>query len=167
MPVLSLALFEIAQLLFAVWTVNCLCQLSRVPRQSSQGLTWMQAEVCHNDDSWNAYQSGSSLWFSIFLKILFIERGEGREKGRETSVCGHLSCGPHWEPGLQPRHVPWLGIQGATLPYAALTQSSELHQPGLIFNFICFLTAKSWLWWHYILFLFSELDKFQIDFETL
>ena len=46
-----------------------------------------------------------------FLKVfiyLFLERGEGREKEREreTSMCGCLSRGPHWGPGLQPRHVP-------------------------------------------------------------
>ena len=40
-------------------------------------------------------------------------------RGRETSVCGHLSCTPHRGPGLQPRHVPWLGIELATLWFAA------------------------------------------------
>ena len=49
---------------------------------------------------------------------LFLERGEGREKGRETSMCGCLSCAPTWGPGPQPRHVPWLGIKPATLCFA-------------------------------------------------
>ena len=50
-------------------------------------------------------------------------------------MCGCLSCGPHWGPGLQPRHVPQLGIEPATLWFAARAQSTELHQPGLVFSF--------------------------------
>ena len=30
-------------------------------------------------------------------------------------MCGCLLCTPYWGPGLQPRHVPWLGIEPATL----------------------------------------------------
>ena len=56
----------------------------------------------------------------LFLKkisFIFLERGEGKEKGegRETSTCGCLSCAPHWGPGPQPRHVPQLGIELETL----------------------------------------------------
>ena len=42
---------------------------------------------------------------------------EGREKERERNVCvcGCLSCAPYWGPGLQPRHVPRLGIEPVTL----------------------------------------------------
>ena len=57
-------------------------------------------------------------FFLFFLKILFIcflERGEGRKRGRETSMCGCLLCTPYWGPGRQPRPVPWLGIEPATL----------------------------------------------------
>ena len=52
---------------------------------------------------------------SVFLKIfyLLIFRGERRERGKETSVCGCLSH-TYWEPSLQPRHVPWLGMDPAT-----------------------------------------------------
>ena len=47
---------------------------------------------------------------------LFIFRqGKGeRNRGRETPKCGCLSWAPHWEPGPQPRHVPWLGIELVT-----------------------------------------------------
>ena len=38
-----------------------------------------------------------------------------REKRRETSMCGCLLWGPYWGPGLQPRPVPWLGIELVTL----------------------------------------------------
>ena len=48
------------------------------------------------------------------LFILFLDRGEGRKKGRETSMCGCLSSAPYWGPGPQPRHVPWLEIEPVT-----------------------------------------------------
>ena len=57
---------------------------------------------------------------SIFLKdfiYLFLERGEGKEKGRDASMCGCRGCllsAPYWGPGLQLRHVPWLGIKLVT-----------------------------------------------------
>ena len=50
---------------------------------------------------------------------LFLERGSGRER-RETSICGCLSCATYRRPGLQPRHVPWLGIEPETLWFAGL-----------------------------------------------
>ena len=57
--------------------------------------------------------------FIIFFKILFIyfyrEGNRGRKTGRETSMCGCLSHAGYWGPGLQPRHVPWLGIEPVTL----------------------------------------------------
>ena len=59
------------------------------------------------------------LWFHMnFFKgfiYLFLEGKGGRKSGRKTSMCGCPSCGPHWGPGPQPRHVPWLGIEPATL----------------------------------------------------
>ena len=33
-------------------------------------------------------------------------------------MCGCLLCIPKWGPGLQPRHVPWLGIKLVTLWFA-------------------------------------------------
>ena len=48
---------------------------------------------------------------------------------------GCLLRGLHWGPGLQPRHVPWLGIEPATLWFSAHAQSTELCQPGwLLFS---------------------------------
>ena len=54
---------------------------------------------------------------------LFLERGEERERGRETSMCERninwlLSHTPYWRPGPQPRHVPWLGIELANFWFA-------------------------------------------------
>ena len=51
----------------------------------------------------------------LFLKkrfYLFLVRG--RERERETSMCGCLWSTPYWRPGPQPRCVPWLGIKPAT-----------------------------------------------------
>ena len=70
---------------------------------------------------------------------LFRERGrEGEREGekhpceRETSISC-LSHTPNWGPGLQPRHVPWLGIEPVTFLFTA-----EPHQSGLIcFLFVC------------------------------
>ena len=50
--------------------------------------------------------------YSFLKKTLFLERGEKR--GRETSMCGCLSCAPYWGPGQQPRHAPWLGFEPTT-----------------------------------------------------
>ena len=54
--------------------------------------------------------------FQHFLLIfkdfyLFLEKEGAKEKERETSMCGCLSHAPYWEPGMKPRHVPWLGIE--------------------------------------------------------
>ena len=37
---------------------------------------------------------------------LFLERGDGKDRGRRTSMCGCLLCAPYWGLCLQPRPVP-------------------------------------------------------------
>ena len=56
--------------------------------------------------------------FIKYFIYLFSERGEGKERGRETSMCGCLSFTPHQGPGPQRRQVPWLGIEPVTLWFA-------------------------------------------------
>ena len=81
---------------------------------------------------------------SIFLRFylfLFLERGEGRKKRRETWMCGCLSCATSWGPGPKPRHVSWLGLEPATLCFAvwcpihwatsARTQQTNLNRGSL------------------------------------
>ena len=51
-------------------------------------------------------------------------------------MCGWFSCVPYWGLGPQPRHVPWLGIEPATLWFTACAQSTELHQPVLYPSFL-------------------------------
>ena len=57
------------------------------------------------------------LFFLVRRFYLFIfGQGKGdRKKGRETSVCGCFSHALYWGPGLQLRHVLWLGIELVTL----------------------------------------------------
>ena len=47
-------------------------------------------------------------------------------------MCGCLSHTPYWGPGLQPRHVPWLGIEPRPFGSQAGAQSTEPHQPGQV-----------------------------------
>ena len=59
-------------------------------------------------------------YFFFFLKgFIYHQRGKGGNKReRETSMYGCLSHTPYWGPGLQLRHVPWLGIEPTTLWFA-------------------------------------------------
>ena len=50
---------------------------------------------------------------------MFRERereGEREGEKHQCVVASHVP--PHWGPGLKPRHVPWLGIELATLWFA-------------------------------------------------
>ena len=74
------------------------------------------------------------IWKSetIFLKIFFIflDRVEGREG--KASMCGCLAHTPNWGSGLQPRHVPWLGIELKPLWFSGQHSIHWPHQPVLI-----------------------------------
>ena len=91
-------------------------------------------------------------YLSIFIflkKYLFIlERGKGgRKRGRETSMCGCLQCTPYWGPDPQPRHVPWLGIQPATL-WFAVQNSLYWATPARALSSSCIIHWKIKLpWW--------------------
>ena len=66
----------------------------------------------------NKYMLCFFLYGKLIFKdfIYFQKEGKRRRKnGRETSMCGCLLCAPYWGPGPQPRHVPSLGIEPATL----------------------------------------------------
>ena len=56
------------------------------------------------------------LFYKRFIYLFFIEKGRERERVGEKHQCVVASHVPlHWGPGLQPRHVPWLGIKPVTL----------------------------------------------------
>ena len=62
---------------------------------------------------------GISLWVFLDFAYLFLERGEGKEKERNRNInVWLLLYAPNWGPGLQPRHVPWLGIELAPICFA-------------------------------------------------
>ena len=58
-----------------------------------------------------------------------------------VAINGCLSPGHHWRPGQQLKHVPWLGIEPATLWFSAHAQSTELHQPGLLVIYYIFISC--------------------------
>ena len=70
----------------------------------------------------NSITSCGQIFFFFLRFYLFIFReGKGRRKrGRETSTCGYLLSASNQGPGLQPRLVPWLGIEPVTLWFTGL-----------------------------------------------
>ena len=73
-----------------------------------------------------------------FYLFIFRERGKGgRKRGRETSMCGCLSCAPLLEtwPATQACALDW---ESNWRPFAlqARTQSTVLCQPGQIITLI-------------------------------
>ena len=117
LKMVNVALTSVAQLV-GHWAKGCWFD-------SSQG-TWLSL--------WFHLGLGVYKWLflDVFLFLLsfknilliFRERG-GREKGRETSMCGCPSHAPYWGPGPQPRHVPCLGIEPEAL--SPLSHTSQGH----------------------------------------
>ena len=70
--------------------------------------------------------------FLFFLRfyLLFLEIGERREKGRETSMCGCLSNAPYWDLVRNPGMCPDWELNWRPFVSQASTQSIEPHQPG-------------------------------------
>ena len=85
---------------------------------------WRCVEICQNLP--NLYT------FKVFKKILFIfrEGKGGRKGGRETSVCGCLSCTPHWGPPCNPGTCCDWELNQQPFGSQAGAQSTEPHQPG-------------------------------------
>ena len=60
----------------------------------------------------------SFYFFNLYL-FIFSQRGREGEREGEKHQCLVASCKPHTgKPGLQPRHVPQLGIELATIWFA-------------------------------------------------
>ena len=76
----------------------------------------------------------------------------GFPEKHQCVVACHMAS--HWGPGLQPRHVPWLGIEPVILWFTAHAQFTELHQPGQFFKtFLIF-------WNNYFLANTTEINLF-------
>ena len=73
------------------------------------------------------------LFFNILFIYCFREGKGGRKRGRETSMCGCFSRTPHWGPGLQPRHVPWLGMNQRPLVHRPVLNPLSHTSQGLNF----------------------------------
>ena len=73
-----------------------------------------------------------NFFFLRFYLFFFRKRKGGREIRRHTLMCGCLLQSPYWGPGLQPKHVPWLGIELVTLWFAGWHSPTEPYQPGII-----------------------------------
>ena len=77
------------------------------------------------------------LFFKKYFMYLFLERGEESEKAWETSIeretlIGCLTHTPERGAGLQPRHVPWLGME----PGAQFTEPHQPRRTSLFFKHI-------------------------------
>ena len=63
------------------------------------------------------HHSNTHTFFSLLFIYLFTEREGGKKRGKHPCVVpSHTS--PNWGPGAKCRHVPWLGIELATLWFA-------------------------------------------------
>ena len=67
---------------------------------------------------------GQLRFFKKILINLFLKRG------KETSMCGCLSCAPYCGNGQQPSMCPDWGSNWRLFDSQAGTQSTKLHQPG-------------------------------------
>ena len=68
--------------------------------------------------------------FATIMYLFLRERGREREREGNINVWLPLMW-PHWGPGPQHRHVPWLGIERRHFSWQSGAQSPEPHQPGL------------------------------------
>ena len=71
----------------------------------------------------------------LLVFLLSPERGrEGEREGEKHQCEKHSSVAsctcPHQRPNPQPRHVPLLGIEPVTFPFAGQCPPTEPHQPG-------------------------------------
>ena len=101
------------RVLLNVWEVNPSWPLIWTSDMSG----WLWHLICALHDnihctlSFLAKNNEKKMKYHHFLKrfylFIFRERGKGgRVGGRETSMCGCLSCTPYWGCGPQHRHVP-------------------------------------------------------------
>ena len=95
-------------------------------------------QVRHDQETEHPSMVSLFVWgfFKDFIYLFCREGKGGSMRGRGTAMCGCLSCSPHWGPGLQPRHVPWLEIEPVTLWFTGQHSTTEPHQPWLFGFFI-------------------------------
>ena len=86
----------------------------------------------------NNSNNSNNYYYHYLRFYLFLEGGEWREKERERNINvreKHQSVAScmclHQRPNLQPRHMPWLGIELVTFTLQDDTRATEPHQLGL------------------------------------
>ena len=97
------------------------------------------------------YMAFISTFFTRFLKNLYLERAEGKEKERERNIkvwlpLMHPHC-PNRGPGPQPRHVPWLGIKPTTLWFAgqhSIHWATPARATSTFFKLMQFVVCFPW-----------------------
>ena len=92
--------------------------LSPMARSWSKGSSLSWSKLWQVDKRSRSLSFWWATFIYLFFKVLYIFReGERKDKEREGNMmcekhqCGCLSHTPNWGPGLQPRLVPWLGIE--------------------------------------------------------
>ena len=96
----------------------------------------MRPNVTEMGGRWVNTSKKLKYFFFLNFIYLFLDTGEERKRGRETSVYGCFSRIPYWGHGLQPRHVPQLGIEPATLWFTGQHSTTEPHQPSKLKYFL-------------------------------
>ena len=78
-----------------------------------------------------------NIFFKDFIYLFQKEERGGRKRGRETSMCGCLSCTPYQRPDLacNPNMCPDWELNQPPFGLQAGAQSTEPHQPGLSTRF--------------------------------
>ena len=169
------------------WTVSFVCSSSVLFFCLPQAIIWISLRYI--DDKQKEREVCTHIHTPIHICIyigfiyLFLERqGKGgRERGRDTSMCGHLPHSPHWGPGLQPRYVPRLGTEPATLWLPAHAQPTELHQARLstvVLRFSHTVLGRAFLlclngslsftiWFHHALCIYSSGDILSVCLPPL
>ena len=98
------------------WAIGCLC-VCVVGWWGACGRWTIEQGSNYEWVGWGGEDNPSMRYFFKDF-IYFLEGKGGKKRGREAPICGCLLHVPHWGPGLQPRHVPWLGIEPAILWFA-------------------------------------------------
>ena len=104
------------------------------------------------------YESFLYLFKKDFIHFYTEEKG-GRKRGRERLMCGCLSHAPYCGPGLQPRHVPWLGIEPATLWFVGQCSIHWATPASIlwVFSLILAINIRKWN-----LIIYSRIEKHEI-----
>ena len=121
-------------------SVGCLCTEPHPRHVPWPGNRVNDLSLCRTQPNQLSHHQSGLLSNSLFFKCIYLllGGGEGRERNINVQEKYQLVASwtsPIWEPGLQPRHVPWLGIEPATF-WAAGWHSVHWAKPARVFFII-------------------------------